>query len=566
MYNIWKNLRLAKFWRLIFKSFTRQEKNTVFILIIIAIAGGAFWIAKFVLKNTETMPAQRGEYSEGLVGEPLYINPVLSLTNDIDADIEHLIFSRLFTYDSQGNLQPDLAERYEISEDHKTYTIYLKQNILWEDGDRITTDDIEYTFNLIKNPDYKSPLLLNFRGVEMQKGDEYQIKFTINNTYGPFLNNLTFGILPRHLWKDVTPTSFFLAEYNLKPIGSGPFKFSKLKKDRNGRILTYQLERNENYFGKKPYIKKVTFKFYPDEETSIEALNKKEVLAVSSISPINKNKIKKSNIHSVKLPRYYAVFLNQTKNKALANLNIRKALALATDKEKIIRDVFNNEANIVNGPLLEGMVGYNSDAKTYSFSIEQAKQILENDQWKDADGDGIREKNNTRAEFTLVTTDLPEFLKVTDILKSNWQEIGVRVNIVSLNVGQLQQEYIKPREYEAILFGEILGLNPDPYSFWHSSQKKDPGLNLAMYDNRDVDKALEQARQTTNQDERITDHRLFQSIIADEVPTVFLYSPYYLHPCNNIVKNFQAKIILSPSYRFNDINEWYIKTKRIWKK
>lgn len=535
-------------------------------LMIIAIAGGAFWITMFVLKNTETMPAQGGEYSEGLVGEPLYINPILSLTNDIDADLEHLIFSRLFTYDNQGNLQPDLIERYEISEDHKTYTLYLKQNMLWEDGDRITTDDVEYTFNLIKNPDYKSPLSLNFRGVEMQKGDEYQIKFTTNNIYAPFLNNLTFGILPQHLWKDATPTSFFLAEYNLKPIGSGPFKFSKLKKDKGGRILTYQMERNENYYGKKPYIKKVTFKFYPDEETSIEALNKKEILAVGSISPVNKNKIKKSNIHSIKLPRYYAVFLNQTKNKALANLNIRKALALATDKGKIIRDVFNNEANVVNGPLLEGMVGYNSDAKAYSFSIEQAKQILENDQWKDADGDGIREKNNVRAEFTLVTTDLPEFLKVTDILKNNWQEIGVKVNILSLDVGQLQQEYIKPREYEAILFGEILGLNPDPYSFWHSSQKKDPGLNLAMYDNRDVDKALEQARQTTNQDERITNHRLFQSIIADEVPAVFLYSPYYLHPCNNIVKNFQEKIILSPSYRFNDINEWYIKTKRVWKK
>lgn len=566
MHNIWKNLRLAKFWRLIFKSFSRREKNTVFMLMIIAVAGGAFWITAFVLKNTESMPTQGGEYSEGLVGEPLYINPVLSLTNDIDADLEHLIFSRLFTYDNQGNLQSDLVERYEISEDHKIYTIYLKQNMLWEDGDRITTDDIEYTFNLIRNPDYKSPLLLNFRGVEMQKDGEYQIKFTTNNTYAPFLNNLTFGILPKHLWKDTTPTSFFLAEYNLKPIGSGPFKFSKLKKDKNGRILTYQLEQNENYYGKKPYIKKVTFKFYPDEETSIEALNKKGVLAVGSISPVNKNKIKKSNIHSIKLPRYYAVFLNQTKNKALSNLNIRKALALATDKEKIIRDVFNNEANIVNGPLLEGMVGYNPEAKTYGFSIEQAKQTLEDDKWKDIDGDGIREKNNVRAEFTLVTTDLPEFLKVTDILKSNWQEIGVKVNIVSLDVGQLQQEYIKPREYEAILFGEILGLNPDPYSFWHSSQKKDPGLNLAMYDNRDVDKALEQARQTTNQGERITNHRLFQSIIADEIPTVFLYSPYYLHPCNNVVKNFQEKIILSPSYRFNDINEWYIKTKRVWKK
>lgn len=559
------NLKIAKFWRLIFKSFSKKEKLAVTGLCIIAILGGIAWLGIYLVNNTEVVAKERGEYVEGLMGEPLYINPVLSLTNDVDNDIEHLIYSRLFTYDNKGNLKPDLVERYEVSEDHKTYIFYLKQNILWEDGNVITTDDIEYTFNIIQNQDYKSPLSLNFRGVELQKVDEHQIKFLTKNVYTPFLNNLTFGILPQHIWKDATPSSFFLTEHNLKPVGSGPFKFSKLKKDKNGHILWYQLTRNDTYYDKKPYFDKVTFKFYADEDSLLQAFNKKEILGISSISPASKDTIKNADIHSIKLPRYYAVFMNQTKNKALANMSIRKALAFGTDRNKIIREAFHNEASIVNGPLLEEMVGYNPDAKKYDFSPEQARQMLDQDNWKDVDSDGTREKDGVRAEFTLVTTDLPEFLKVAEIIKNDWQDIGIKVNILSLSVGELQQNHIKPREYEAILFGEILGLNPDPYSFWHSSQKKDPGLNLAIYDNRDVDKALEQARQTTNQEERIAQYRLFQSIVAEEVPAVFLYSPYYIHPCNKIVKNIPDKIIASPSYRFVDINEWYIKTKRVWK-
>lgn len=555
-----------KFWRLVLRSLNKKEKITALALLVIAVIGGIFWLWLNIFYRVEIIPSEGGQYSEGLIGEPLYINPVLSLTNDVDTDIEYLIFPRLFTYDNQGNLRPNLIEQYQVSDDKKIYTVYLKKNLEWEDGDKITTDDIEYTFNLIQNPDYKSPLSLNFRGVEIQKVDEYEIKFITKNVYSPFLNNLTFGILPRHIWKETSPTNFFLAERNLKPIGGGPYKFSRLKKDRNGQILEYELIRNEHYYNKTPYIKKVVFKFYQDEESLINGFNKKKILAINSIRPENKDRLQKADIHSIRLPRYYAVFFNQTKNKALANFNIRKAMALGTDKSKIIREVFNNEATAINGPILPWMIGYNDDAKKYDFSVEQAKQTLESSSWKDIDNDGVREKDNIRAEFTLVTTDLPEFIKITEILQNNWKEIGVKANILTLAVGELQQNYIKPREYEAILFGEILGLNPDPYSFWHSSQKKDPGLNLAMYDNRDVDKTLEVARQTADEQERINQYRLFQSIIADEVPALFLYSPNYLHPCSKIVKNIQEKIISSPSYRFNDINEWYINTKKIWKK
>lgn len=558
----WRN---KSSWRLFFKSFTGKERAILSLLIVMIVAAGGFWLVMFIRDNTEIVPKQGGKYSEGLIGEPLYVNPLLSIANGVDSDIEFLIFSRLFTYDTEGKLQPDLVDHYEISEDYKTYTLYLKENLLWEDGNNITASDVEFTFNLIRNQEYKSPLLLNFGGVTIEKVSDHQINFITKNVYSPFLNNLTFGILPQHIWRDVTPTNFQLVEYNLKPVGSGPFKFSKLKKDRSGHISSYELERNENYYAKKPYLEKVIFKFYPDENSSIEAFNKKEIMGIQSVSPTNRSKIQQVNIHTIRLPRYYAVFLNQTKNKALADIAIRKALLIATDKKKIVEEVFNNEADIVNGPILDGMPGYNPNTKTYEFSIDEARKLLEEKGWTDVDGDNVREKDSVRAEFTIVTSNLPEFVKTAEILENSWKEIGVKANMKFLEVGELQQDYIKPREYEAILFGEVLGLNPDPYSFWHSSEKKDPGLNLAMYDNRDVDKALETARQTKNEEERIAGYQLFQNIIAEEVPAIFLYSPNYLNPRVEVIKNSGVKVIASPAYRFSDIADWYTLTKRVWK-
>lgn len=552
-------------WQFVFQSFNTKEKLALWGLAAIVVLSSLGWFVFFVLNNTEVKPKVGGEYAEGIIGEPLYINPVLSLTNEVDSVIEYLIFSRLFTYDNEGNLKPDLIDRYEISEDRKTYILFLKQNLTWQDGEKITANDIEYTFNTIQNPDFKSPLSLNLRGVEIQKVDEYQVKFTTKNVYTPFLNNLTFGILPQHILKDASASNFPLAEFNLKPIGNGPYKFSKLKKDRDGHILSYTLEQNSNYHGNKPYIEKIVFKFYQNEESLIDAFNKKEIHGIHSISPSSKDKLQNAEFHSIKLPRYYAVFLNQTKSKALADMNIRKALALATDKEKISKEIFSGEAAIVHNPILEGMNGYNPGIKVYNFSLDEAKKMLDEKGWKDIDNDNVREKDNVRAEFTVVTSDLPEFLKTAEILKNSWQEIGIKANILPLNVGDLQQNYIKPREYEAILFGEILSLNPDPYSFWHSSEKKDPGLNLAMYDNRDVDKALEQARQVSDT-ERASHYQVFQSIIAEEVPAIFLYSPNYIHPCNQQVKDFDVKIIASPPYLFSNITEWYTETKRVWKK
>jgi len=212
------------------------------------------------------------------------------------------------------------------------------------------------------------------------------------------------------------------------------------------------------------------------------------------------------------------------------------------------------------------------DITRYEFDLEKAKTILEENEWIDNDNDGIREKKisssdeeTTMFEISLITTDWPELSQTAKILKEQWEKIGARINIEIIDSISIQQDYIRPRNYQALLFGEILGADPDPFAFWHSSQKRDPGLNLSLYQNKDADKRLETGRQTLNQEERIKEYIEFEKIITKDIPAIFLYTPTYLYPITKRVKGVSLEKIALPSHRFSQIENWYIKTKRLEK-
>ena len=526
---------------------------------------------KDYLDKTEALPDYGGTYEEGIIGQPRFLNPVLAQTNDADRDLTQIIFSSLLKHDGRGNLIPDLAKNYEIKENGLVYEFFLKENIKWHDGETLTADDIVFTINTIQNPEYKSPLRINWNGVKVEKIDDYAVRFKLNNIYAPFLHNMTVGILPKHLWAGISAQNFHLAQYNHEPVGSGPYKFKELKQNKSGVIQSIELKKNKDFYLKDPYIENLIFEFFQNEETAIQALNKKQVDGLNFFSAAQQSKIqnKSANIYRINLPRYYAVFFNQTKTKVLSDKTARLALAYATDKKEIIEKILNNEGLIADSPLLPNSLGYTKEIKIYDFAPEHAKNILRADGWKDTDGDGILEKKinneNLKFEITLVTADWPELIKAANLIKEQWGKIGAKINLEIAGLGAIQEDYIRPREYQAILFGEVLGSDPDPFAFWHSSQKRDPGLNLALYDNEKIDKVLEEARQNLDKKIRIEKYEEFQKLLVDDVPAVFLYSPAYLYPVNKKVKGVSLENLPLPSYRFSQIENWYIKTKRVEK-
>ncbi len=552
---------------------TKQEKVIILFLFCAALASSSFIFFNIYARHVDIKPDFGGNFVEGIVGRPQYINPLLSSANDVDMDLAGLIFSGLMKYDSNQELAPDIAESYEVSEDNKNYTFKLKQNIKWHDGEPLNADDVVFTVQTIKNPDFQSSYLPNFENVAIKKIDDYTVTFTLTGeALSPFLKeSTTFGIIPKHIWEDVSPNKSLLSEYNLNPIGSGPFKFKEFKKDkRSGIIASYTLERYQEYFAGSPYIDNITFKFYDDYSELINALNKEEIDNISfipseeieNIKPEVKNQL---FFYNLRLPRYYALFFNQPKNDLLGSKEIRQALAYGTNKQEIIEAVFGGQGVEIDSPILENFLGYNPEIKKYEYNKDKAGELLHKFGFNKINKEGIREKDGKALELTITTTNQKEFSELSDILKKQWKEIGINVKIKALDPTELQTDYLRSRNYEILLYGQLLGHDPDPYPFWHSSQRNDPGLNLTSFKDKTADDLLETARKTNKAEERQTKYIHFQNIMAEELPALFICSPTYPYGLNKKIRGVELDFITIPSDRFTDIKNWFVEINRRWK-
>ncbi|MDD5032354.1 MAG: ABC transporter substrate-binding protein, partial [Patescibacteria group bacterium] len=554
----------------------------------------------FYKDHIKLIPVAGGEYIEGLIGAPEYVNPLYAVASDVDSDLSQLIFSSLFRRGQKGELINDLVSDYTLSEDGKTYTLTIREDGRWHNGEKVTAGDIVFTFNAISNSSYKSPLRSSFTGVSIEKVDEKTIKFNLAEPYAAFLELLTFGIIPENLWLPISPEAAGLAELNLKPVGSGPYKFKSLTKDKSGNIRNYNLTINNDYYGPKPYLENLIFKFFPSFEEAVAALNGNNINGLSYLpSALKESLISKDslNFHKLNQPQITAIFLNQKNNPALADKKVRQALAFALSKSEIVSSVFGEDAYLIDGPILPNSFAYNQEMKKYKFGPEEAEKLLAEAGWAKVDitGEEIakaetdkggtdekikaeaemklaqgvgswRKKDNKFLAINLTTVETENNIKIAEKIKSFWEKAGVKTNLNIIPVSQIQTEIIKPKNFAALLYGQVVGHDPDVYTFWHSSQASEGGSNLANYTNKDIDQLLEDARLTSNQEQRIEKYKKFQEIIAEEVPAIFLYSPYYTYLQSKKIKGFSVNNILIPSHRFANISDWYVKTGKrlIW--
>jgi len=659
MLNFLKFFRKTKWpsrkqWFQFLSVLSKKEKIAFFVFLGLFIGSGLFSAINFYIKHTEINPSAGGKYVEGLVGSPRFINPIYAQSSDVDRDLVEIIFS---------SLVPDLTQELKITEDGKVYEITLEDNVFWHDGEKLTADDVIFTIKIIQNPDYKSPLRANYLGIETQKISDYALSLKIKDPYSAFLERLEdLKIMPEHIWQNISPQNFLLTNYNLKPVGSGPYQFKALKQNGANVIVSLELTKFKNYFAsedKKPYLSEISFKFFESEADLVNAAKRKEVDGFSVTSPAYFDLFKNGilNEASLSLPRYFAIFFNADESKFLADAKIRQALNYATDKTEIVQSVLLGRGQTVDSPILPEIYGYELPANVYEFSVEKAQVLLEktglqkrDNQWvqvtkatltefkselklgsKGAEvtalqtclardpevypegqitgnfgaqtktavirfqekyredilapggltqGTGTVSKN-TRAKlneicaqapketplaFSLITVDDPTLKEVASIIKKQWTAAGIDVEITTYPVSQLTQDVIKPRNYEMLLFGEVLGEIPDPFPFWHSSQVKDPGLNLAKYENKKVDGLLETARVSLDETTRTKKYQELQNILIADAPCVFLYSPDYVYFVSKKIKGgLETGMIVDPSERFANIENWYTNQKRAWK-
>ena len=555
------------------RSLSSREKFIFLILFITFITGALLFLWRLENLFLIEIPTQGGVINEGVIGTPRFINPLIAVS-DADRDMTALIYSGLMRTDNNGDLIPDLAEKVDISKDGLVYTFTLKDNLKWQDGKPITSSDILFTIQQAKDPTLKSPKRALWEGVDVSAPDEKTIKFTLKKPYSPFLENTTMGILPKHLWQGATSDQMIFSNFNINPVGSGPYKINKVNRNSSGIITSYELVPNKNFALGEPYISKFVMYFYLSEKDLINAYQKGEIDNISGLSPLTINNIKGNGsvLKTMFLPRIFAVFFNQNNAKIFSQKEVREALDMATDRKKIIDDVLAGYGTELNYPLPPGVLGSinNNNDTNKDFSIEKAKEILKNNGWTFNDGEKVWEKKikkeTMKLEFSLATSDAPDLKNAAEIIKKNWTESGAKVNLSVFELGDLNQNIIRPRKYDALLFGEIVGRDPDPFVFWHSSQRNDPGLNIALYTNPKVDKILEEARRTTDEAERIKKYEDFQKELVDETPAIFLFSPDFLYLVSSKIRGLENvhEISTAPE-RFSQIYNWYIKTEKVWK-
>lgn len=540
----------------IFAVFTKEERVAFLVSSIVSVISFAVVIGIFISKSTTLVPAAGGNFSEGMVGQPEYVNPVTA-QSETDLSLIKMIYSNIY----------DIANTVDVSDDGRIWTVRLKEGLRWHDGEKLTSDDIVFTVHSIEDEDAGSPMYQSWQGVAVNRASELEVQFSLANPYAFFRDNLkNLYILPKHLFANAPPSNWHLSDYNLKPIGSGPYEFVSYEKQSDGAISAYHLRAWNDYFGTKPLVSRFNFKFFRNTSDMLKSFNIGQIDGMS-VGADDVQKIERPyDIFAWKTPSYYAVFFNQSKNLPLQDPAVRQALSAAVDRNSLIRNILNGHGTPEYGPIPDGAPYFVPTQST--SSLDFAISLLENAGWKTGDG-GSRAKMIQKTAVPLsinLTAPQVDFLaKTAQALADTWEKLGARVTISTGDPQGLVNGPIKNRSYEALLFGNILGASSDLYAFWDSSQRFSPGLNLAIYSDKKVDSLIEGARMDMNDSSRATSFAKAETMIASDFPAVFLYSPDYLYVTDKSVRGVEAGFIPSTSDIFRTVGNWYLNTARVLK-
>lgn len=550
-----------------------------FIVLFVTSCVGLLWH----INNTffAEVPARGGTYTEGIVGTPRFINPLLA-SSDADQDLTSLTYSGLLKPTPDGTLTYALAESYTVSDDGLIYTFTLREDAVFHDGTAVTADDIVFTIALAQDPALKSPRRANWEGVRAEKIDERHVQFTLLEPYGPFLENTVMGILPKHLWKDVSPEQFAFSQFNVEPIGTGPFKIKRVHRNEAGLPEYYELVSFKNYALGEPHIAKVLVKFYPSEEELLIAHASGDVDGISSVSPFSLSRIIGDDSETIQapLPRVFGVFFNQNVSPLFTNKTVRQAIEAATDRDEIVREVLGGYGRTTDSPIPPGILkALTNDTEApvpesltetddlVSDHAQKAQEILESDGWK-VNAEGLWSKTvggeTQTVQFALSTSNTPELKAVAELLKRQWEAAGIPVELKFFDTSDLNQNIIRPRRYDALLFGEIIGRELDLFPFWHSSQRNDPGLNIALYTNISADAHLQEARTTSDEAKKTAALQAFEEEVVEDIPAIFIYSPDFIYVVPTRVQGIELGPLTTSGERFLNIEAWYIETERVW--
>ncbi len=517
-------------------------------------------------------PSNGGTVKEGVIGIPRFVNPALAVTR-ADLDMSALIYSGLMKISPEGTLVPDIAESVTVSDDGKTYNVIIKKNLRFHDETPLTARDVAYTIALIQDGDLKSPLRGNWADVTVEEIGEYELNIVLTQAYAPFIENFTLGILPKHIWSTLPTEQIPFSLKNTEPIGSGPFMVDTITRNDAGLINVYYLKKfTSNYEVK---LDEVEMHFYQNEEDLTEAFTNKEITSTTQLASTNEVSLINNaeyRLITEPLPRVFAVFFNQNRTPVLRDTAVRLALTTAINRDILVDSALSGFGVPITGPVPSNHPAVESSSQSIGGSasstpLEAAQSILTRAGWIKNNTGGwekhIDGETRTLA-ITLKTANTPAFEATTEIIARAWRELGVDVSIEQFEQSDLLQAVIRPRDFESLLFGLDMNRAVDLYPFWHSSQREDPGLNIAQYANIEVDTLLEKARTASSTEVQLAATKDAIQILGRETPAAFLYVPDLVYVLQANIKTPAMDRISKPQERFMNIGDWNMNTDKLW--
>ncbi len=514
--------------------------------------------------------APGGIYTEALIGSMGRLNPMLDWNNPADRDINRLIFSGLIRFDSHGLPEPDLAESWGVSSDGTLYNFSIRPNATWHDGQPVTTDDVVFTIELIKSNGSLFPQDIKdlWTQIEIKKFDDKTFQFKLPEPFAPFLDYATFGVLPKHLLESLPADQLPTAEFNLKPIGTGPYKFDSLLTS-GGQISGVSLRVNEDYYLRPPYIEQVIFRYYPDSASAFDAYQQGEVLGISQISnDVLESALAEPNlsVYTSRLPQMGLVFLNLNNPGVpfLQSDKVRHALLLGVNRNIIVSRIMKGQAIIADGPILPGSWAYYEEIEHFEYDPDAAAALLKEEGYViPAGGGDVRAKDGQFLTFALIHPDDEVHTKIAQAIQSDWALIGVQVDLQAVTYDSLVNDFLASRNYQAALadLNTLRTPDPDPYLFWHQSEATG-GQNYSQWNNRSASEYIETARIEADFDSRLRLYRNFQVTFTKDMPSLPLYYPVYSYGVDAQVQGVQVAPMYDTSDRLALINDWYLVTRR----
>lgn len=517
-------------------------------------------------QTVKTIPG--GVYSEGVRGRFTNASPLFA-TSDADATVSRLLFAGLFRFNETGELVGDLAQGYTVDATGTTYTVQLKSGLQWHDGKPLTSADVVFTYQIIQNPDTLSPLLASWEGITVTAPNPQTVVFKLPGVLASFPYTMTNGIVPKHILANIPAADLRSADFNtVHPIGAGPFAWEAIEVKGNGDPRDAQqqigLKAFEQYNAGSPKLQKFIVGIYANDAQLLEAFKKGELTALEGVSDIPSNVTDKESVvqHNLLLRAANMVFF-KTSEGILSEQPVRKALVQASNVPAIV-DKLDYATRTVQEPLLQGQLAYDSAYVQPAFNAQAARTTLDTAGWRVAKS-GARQKDRKTLGFVLSAANTKESRLVAEQLRRQWAAVGVKVDIQFLDANEFQNA-IKYHNYEAILNGISIGVDPDVFVYWDSSQadiRSNNRLNLSEYKNATADAALEAGRTRLDPSLRTIKYKPFLQAWQQDLPALGLYQPRILYITNGAVAGLQDQAINTATDRFNNVHNWQIREARV---